>query len=79
MKVTVSSGNTATLTLLESGSRSVLDCAWDTTPTRRDREELARGLSLSVPVLDIHIEDSGQRAELIRSVLFGDGGSEVVQ
>ena len=79
MKVTVSSGNTATLTLLESGSRAVLDCAWDTTPTRRDREELARGLSLSVPVLDIHIEDSGQRAELIRTVLSGRQETERTQ
>jgi hypothetical protein len=72
MRVKVSSGNVATLTLQDSGSRAVLDAEWRRSPTRADIEELTRFLALSVPILSVRIEDAAEREKFTRAYLASE-------
>jgi len=69
MRVRVTSGNVAVLTLQARGNRGVVDAEWDHPPTSLDIEELMEGLALSTPVLSVQIEDAAARAEFTRTFL----------
>ena len=79
MTIRVSSGNEATLTLVRSGSRAVLDADWRRNPSKRDIRELSKLLRIGDRALNVTEDDDERRSEMAREFLAGGDSTEQIQ
>lgn len=79
MTIKTSSDNLATLTILRSGNRVVVDADWQRAPSRRDMKELNRLLRVGDKALNLSVQDDNRRAEVAREFLAGGDESRGVQ
>lgn len=79
MRITVSSGNRATITIQDAGKRAVLDVDWHRTPTTADVKEPNRLLRVGDKALNVTIEDDAKRGEFARAFLADQQETERTQ